>query len=114
MEAGTSGFLSVSDSDRRVPAELGQESGLVLSEECNSACLSSCSRRDRPLVELCVEPAVFWTMHWGVSTPSCCAFIHRVALEEVSGHQVLMKSGPGNRGLLAGGTTHEATSRISS
>ena len=24
-EAGTSGFLSVSDSDRRVPAELGQE-----------------------------------------------------------------------------------------
>ena len=25
-EAGTSGFLSVSDSDRRVPAELGQES----------------------------------------------------------------------------------------
>ena len=33
-EAGTSGFLSVSDSDRRVPAELGQEShlaGLALS-----------------------------------------------------------------------------------
>ena len=25
-EAGTSGFLSVSDCDRRVPAELGQES----------------------------------------------------------------------------------------
>ena len=25
-EAGTSGFLSVLDSDRRVPAELGQES----------------------------------------------------------------------------------------
>ena len=25
-EAGTSGFLSVSDSERRVPAELGQES----------------------------------------------------------------------------------------
>ena len=25
-EAGTSGFLSVSDSDRRLPAELGQES----------------------------------------------------------------------------------------
>ena len=24
-EAGTSGFLSISDSDRRVPAELGQE-----------------------------------------------------------------------------------------
>ena len=26
MEAGTSGFVSISDSDRRVPAELGQES----------------------------------------------------------------------------------------
>ena len=26
MEAGTSGFLSNSDSDRSVPAELGQES----------------------------------------------------------------------------------------
>ena len=25
VEAGTSGFLSISDSDRRVPAELGQE-----------------------------------------------------------------------------------------
>ena len=59
VEAGTSGFLSVSDSDRRVPAELGQESGLVLSEECNSACLSSCSLGDRPLVKLYVEPAGF-------------------------------------------------------
>ena len=27
MEAGTSGFVSISDSDRRVPAELGQERG---------------------------------------------------------------------------------------
>ena len=26
MEAGTSGFLSISDSDRRVPAELEEES----------------------------------------------------------------------------------------
>ena len=26
MEAGTSGFVSIYDSDRRVPAELGQES----------------------------------------------------------------------------------------
>ena len=25
VEAGTSGFLSISDSDRRVPEELGQE-----------------------------------------------------------------------------------------
>ena len=37
-EAGTSGFLSVSDSDCRVPAELGQES-----QE------SSCLRKGTPL-----------------------------------------------------------------
>ena len=35
------------------------------------------------------------TMHGGVSDPSFCVFIHRVAFEEVSGHRVLMKSGPG-------------------
>ena len=29
---------------------------------------------------------------WGVSAPSCCDFIHRVAFEEVSGHRVLIKS----------------------
>ena len=46
-------------------------------------------------------------MHGGVSAPSCCAFIHRVAFEEVSVHRVLIKSGPGNRGLLACGTTRE-------
>ena len=37
----------------------------------------------------------------------CCAFIHRVAFEEVSGHRVLNKSGLGNRGLSACGTTCE-------
>ena len=41
-------------------AELGQESqASSCVEEFNSSCLSSCSRGDRPLVELCVEPAVF-------------------------------------------------------
>ena len=33
------------------------ESGLVLSEEGNPACLSSCSGGLRPLVELCFQPA---------------------------------------------------------
>ena len=46
-------------------------------------------------------------MHEGVSAPLCCAFIHRVAFEEVSGHRVLIKSGLGNRGLSACGTTRE-------
>ena len=59
-EEGTSGFLSVSDSDRRVPAELGQESqALSCIEEWNSACLSSFSRDDRPLVEFYLGPAGF-------------------------------------------------------
>ena len=64
-EAGTSGFLCVSDSDRRVPAELG----LVLSEEGNPAGLSSCSGGLRPLVELCVEPAGVSGRCTGVSVP---------------------------------------------
>ena len=56
----------------------------------------------------------FQTMHGGVSDPSICAFIHRVAFEEVSGHRVLMKSGPGYRGRSAFGTTHVASLEISS
>ena len=50
----------------------------------------------------------FRTMHGDVSTPSCCAFINRFAFEEVPGHRVLIKSGPGNRGRSACGTTHLA------
>ena len=70
MEAGTSGVLSISDSGRRVPAEYGQESHASSSvEEWISACLSSCSRSDRPLVELCVEPAGFSRRCRGVSVP---------------------------------------------
>ena len=41
--------------------------------------------------------------------PSCSAFIHRVALEEVSGHRVLIKSGPENRSRVARGTSHRAS-----
>ena len=40
--------------------------------------------------------------------------IHRVEFEEVSGHRVLIKRGPGNRGPSECGTTHEATSGMSS
>ena len=38
-------------------------------------------------------------MHRRVSAPSGCDFIHRVVIKEVYGYQVLLKSGPGNRGL---------------
>ena len=108
-EAGTSGFVSVSDSDRRVPAELGQES-----QE------SSCLRKGTPLASRvaqgvsgpsssCVwNPRSLRTMPGGGSAPSCCAFTHRVAFEEGSGPRVLLKSGPGNWGRSACGTTHVA------
>ena len=48
-------------------------------------------------------------MSKGVSAPSCCAFIHRVAFEEVSVHRVLIKSGLEDRGRLARGTSHVAS-----
>ena len=46
-----------------------------------------------PLFVMCVEPAGFSEMHGGVSAPSCCAFIHRVAFEEVSGIGFLSRAG---------------------
>ena len=70
MEAGTSGFVSISDSDRRVPAELGQEShASSCKEEWNSACLSSYSWGDRQLVELSLESAGFSGRCTRVSVP---------------------------------------------
>ena len=109
MEAGNSGFLSISDSDRRVPAGLGQESQA-------SSCLSNgtllASRVVQgvsgPLQAVCGTCGCFQTMHGGVSAPSFCAFPHRVAFKEVSGHRVHFKSGPGNRGRSACGSTHMA------
>ena len=41
----------------------------------------------------------FRMMHRCVSAPSGCDFIHRVVIKEVYGYQVLLKSGPRNRGL---------------
>ena len=42
------------------------------------------------------------------------AGIHRVDFGEVSGHRVLLKRGPGNRGASQRGSTLEATSGMSS
>ena len=61
-----------------------------------------------PCRAVCRPCGFFRMMHGGVSAPSCCAFTHRVAFEEVSGHRVLFKSVPENWGLSACGTTHEA------
>ena len=45
-----------------------------------------------PCQTVCGICRFFQTMHGGVSDPSFCVFIHRVAFEEVSGHRVLMKA----------------------
>ena len=63
----------ISDSDRRVPADWGQESqASSWVEAWNSACLSRCPRGERPHVELYLEPGgLFRTMHGRVTAPSC-------------------------------------------
>ena len=57
---------------------------------------------------------VFPEMHDGDSAPSCCAFTHWVAFEEVSGPRVLFKSRQGNWGLSACGNTHGASLKFPS
>ena len=61
-----------------------------------------------PRRAVCGTCGCFRTMHGGVGAPSCCAFPHRVAFEEVSGPRVLLQSGQGNRGRSAWGTTRVA------
>ena len=95
VEEGTSGFLSISDSDRSVPAGLGQESQASSSLRNGTPLASRVVQGVSGLLSSCVwNLQVFRTMHGGVSAPSCCAFIHRVSIKEVSWHRVLFKSGP--------------------
>src|SRR5574337_939751 len=89
----------ISDSDGRVPADWGQESqASSWVEAWNSAGLSRCPQGERPLVELYLEPGGFSGRCTGESLPLRVDFIHRVEFGEVSGHPVLLKRGPGNRG----------------
>ena len=68
VEAGTSACLTISDSDCRLPAELGQERQVTSFVEArNSAFLSRCSRGDRPLFQLYLEPRGFSRRCTGVS-----------------------------------------------
>ena len=69
---------------------------------------------ERPLVELYLEPGGFSERCTGESLRLRVDFIHRLEFGEVSGHRVLIKRGPGNRGPTECGTTHEATSGMSS
>ena len=61
-----------------------------------------------PRRAVCGNRGFFRTTHGGVSALSSGTFTHRVAFEEGSGPRVLLKSGPGNRGRSACGTTHVA------
>src|SRR5574337_1214244 len=72
-----------------------------------------CPRGERPLVELYLEPGVF-SERCTEKLPLRVDCIHRREFGEVSGHRVLIKRGPGNRGPTECGTTHEATSGTSS
>ena len=95
-------------------ADWGQESqASSWVEAWNSACLSRCPRGERTLVALYLEPGVF-SERCTEKLPLRVDFIHRVEFGEVSGHRVLIKRGPGNRGPTECGTTHEATSGMSS
>ena len=59
------------------------------------------------LVKAMVFPVVMYGCEsWTVKKAERCG--------EVSGHRVLIKRGPGNRGPTECGTTHEATSGMSS
>ena len=69
---------------------------------------------ERPLVEVYLEPGGFSGRCTGESLPLRVDFIQRVEFGEVSGHRVLIKRGPGNRGPTECGTPHEATSGMSS
>ena len=62
----------------------------------------------------CIWYLGFFRTMLGGSLPLRVDFIHRVEFEEVSGHRVLIKRGPGNRGASQRGSTHEATSGMSS
>ena len=85
VEAGTAGYL-ISDSDRRVPADWGQESqASSWVEAWNSACLSRCSRGERPLVELYLEPRGFSGRCTGESLPLRVDFIQGWSSERCPG-----------------------------
>ena len=70
VEEGTSGFLSLSDFDRSVSAQLEQESQTYFCvEEWNSVCLSSCSRCDRHFSSCIWNLPLFRDNTTGVSRP---------------------------------------------
>ena len=70
--------------------------------------------RERGRLSSCLWNLGFFSDRCTEKLPLRVDFIHRVEFGEVSGHRVLIKRGPGNRGPTECGTTHEATSGMSS
>src|SRR5574339_439300 len=98
VEAGTAGYLwfqtpiagSLQTGDRRVRPRLGLRHGTPLASRDvpgERGRLSSCLWNLGFFAERCTE-----------KLPLRVDFIHRVEFGEVSGHRVLIKRGPGNRG----------------
>src|SRR5574337_701490 len=71
-------------------------------------------RLERGRLSRCIWNLAFISERRTEKLPLRVDFIHRVEFGEVSGHRVLIKRGPGNRGPTECGTTHEATSGMSS
>src|SRR5574337_139320 len=94
---------SLQTGDRRVRPRLGSRHGTPLASRGVPG--------ERGLLSSCIwNLGVFSGRCTGESLPLHVDFIHRVVFGEVSGHRVLLKRGPGNRGPTECGTTHEATS----
>src|SRR5574339_334356 len=114
VEAGTSGFLwfqapiagSLQTGDRRVRPRLGLRQGTPLASRDVPG--------ERGRLSSCLWNLGFFSERCTDKLPLRVDFMHRVEFGEVSGHRVLIKRGPGNRGPTECGTTHEATSGMSS
>ena len=70
--------------------------------------------RSRGRLSSCIWNLAFFSERCTEKLPLRVDFIHRVEFGVVSGHRVLLKRGPGNRGPTECGTTLEATSGMSS
>src|SRR5574341_777909 len=98
---------SLQTGDRRVRPRLGLRHGTPLASRGVPG--------ERGHLSSCIWNLGFFSARCtGESLPLRVDFIHRVEFGEVSGHRVLIKRGPGNRGASQRGSTHEATSGMSS
>ena len=96
------------------PCRLGTgESGLVLGRGMELRLPLEMSPGREAACRAVLEPGVF-SEGRTEKLPLRVEFIHRVDFGEVSGHRVLIKRGPGNRGPTECGTSHQATSGMSS